>query len=277
MNVNANVRPTQNLIEMALRELTIEGDLNQDPIEVVENDDSTTAEEMNSWRRSVDERALRGMTRVSSLENSLVEHISTSVPSLDEIIIRQRGRKKQPAKISWSPIKSPFKTPTKKSSTLHMSLLSPSPVKKLAGLSNLSTSMVLRNSPRKRLLIDTPNDQNPTTSSTPISTPTKRLKFSEDRPMSATNSEVPLRTLLKGLTVNQLTEIICGITSKDLGIERSIRDDLPLPDIRPFENELCALRKNITKSLPRSRLMIHSKSDGAAYSRASIHLNTFRK
>lgn len=234
------------------------------------SDDDEEEADQSYQRRSIDERAL--VPRLSSLENSLVEHIHSSVPSLDEIVIRQRGRRKQPAKISWSPMKSPFKTPTKKSSSLHMSLLSPSP-KKLFH----NTSMTLRSSPRKRLLIDTPSssDQDLTSSSTPISTPTKKLKFFDDHPMNATNNEIPIRTLLKGLSKEQLTKLICDMSAKDPVFEEGVRKNLPLPDIRAFEDQICLLRKNITRSSPRSRLL--SKTDGAAFSRASEHLTTFRK
>lgn len=223
-------------------------------------------------RRSIDDRAL--VPRISSLENSLVEHINTSVPSLDELVIRQRGRKKQPAKISWSPIKSPFKTPTKRnnSSLLHMSLLSPSPAKKLFA----NTSMTLRSSPRKRILVDTPtNATDPASSSTPLSTPTKRMKLFDERPMNATNPEVPIKTLLKGLNHEQLMKIICDMSSKNPTFEQGVRLNLPSPNIRSFEEELCALRKNITKSSPRSRLL--SRTDGSAFSRALPHLTAFKK
>lgn len=255
---------------MALRSLHIERDPDLQDIEVDDSDDQIYLRR----RRTVDERVLT--PRLISLDNSLNE-FNTSVPSLDEIVIQQRGRPKKPAKISWSPIKSPFKTPTK--STLHMSLLSPSPAKKLFSNNNNnnSTSMVLRNSPRKRIFADSQNEQDPASSSTPYATPTKRLKFAEERPMNAINLEVPLKTLLKGFSKDQLIEIISGISSNDIQLEQSIRDKLPLPDIRPFEEELCELRKNVSKSSPRSRLSIQSKSDGSAYSRASIHLNSFKK
>jgi hypothetical protein len=221
-------------------------------------------------RRSVDDRALA--PRISSLENSLVEHIHSSVPSLDELVIRQRGRKKQPAKISWSPIKSPFKTPTKKSSSLHMSLLSPSPAKKLFN----NTSMTLRSSPRKRILIDTPTTEpDPSSSSTPVSTPTKRLKFFDDRSMNATNNDVPIKTLLKGLNQEQLINIICDLSAKNSAFEESVRKVLPMPDVASFDAQLYSLRKDISRSSPRSRLL--SKTDGAAFSRASPHLSAFKK
>lgn len=253
---------------MALRELHIERDPNMDDtVEYVEVDDHDFVHR----RRTVDERVLT--PRTAQLENSLSEHLNSSVPSLDEIVIRQRGRQKKPSKISWSPIKSPFKTPTK-----NMSLLSPSPAKKLfSNNNNNNTSMVLRNSPRKRIFADSQNDQDTACSSTPYATPTKRLKFIEDRPMNAINPEVALKTLLKGLSQEQLIEIISGIVNKDAQLEKNIRDNLPLPDIRPYEEELCELRKNITKSSPRSRLSIQSKSDGAAFSRASTHLTSFKR
>lgn len=219
-------------------------------------------------RRSFDERAL--LPSISSLENSMTESIHGSVPSLDEIVIRQRGRKKQPAKISWSPIKSPFKTPTKKSSSLHMSLMSPSPAKKLF---NVSSPMRLRSSPRKRILVDTPPIEQ-TSSSTPLSTPTKRLRFLEER-SNAANSDVPMRTLLKGLNQDQLIQIICDMSAKDTNFEAVVRRNLPLPDIRAFEDQLSSLRKNINRSSPRSRLL--SRTDGAAFTRASPHLSAFKK
>lgn len=247
------------------------GEANRMRFTVNDDEDDDEDDVLRYQRRSIDDRALA--PRISSLENSLVEHIHSSVPSLDEIVIRQRGRKKQPAKISWSPIKSPFKTPTKKSSSLHMSLLSPSPAKKLFH----NSSMTLRSSPRKRLLIDTPSnsEQDLASSSTPLSTPTKRLKFFDDRPMNATNTEVPIRTLLKGLSQEQLVKIICDMSAKDPLFEEGVRKSLPLPDVRTFEDQLCSLRKNITRSSPRSRLL--SKTDGSAFSRASEHLVAFRK
>lgn len=245
---------------------TIPGGADNEPFE----DDAD--ERHNNFRRSLGERALA--PRASSLENSLVEHVHGSVPSLDEIVIRQRGRKKQPAKISWSPIKSPFKTPTKRNSTLHMSLMSPSPAKKL--FNNSSTPMKLRSSPRKRILVDTPNNETePSSSSTPVSTPTKRFKFFDDSAMNANNSDVPVRTLLKGLSPDQLIKIICDMSAKNPSFEEGVRKNLPLPDIRSFEDQLCSLRKNITRNSPRSRLL--SKTDGAAFSHAKTHLIDFKK
>lgn len=235
-----------------------------------DNNESYEEDDQSFNRRSLDDRALA--PRISSLENSLVEHINSSIPSLDELVIRQRGRKKQPAKISWSPVKSPFKTPTKRNSSLHMSILSPSP-KKLFN----NSPMTLRSSPRKRILVDTPpmSEQDPTTSSTPMLTPTKRMRFFDDRSMNASNNDVPLPTLLKGLNQEQLIKLICDVSAKEATFEESVRKNLPLPDLRAYEEQLCTLRKNIMRTSPRSRLL--SRTDGAAYSRAVTHLTAFKK
>lgn len=244
---------------------------NGNELDITLGNDTSEENGHSFYNRHLENRALT--PRVSSLENSMVEHINSSVPSLDELVIRQRGRKKQPAKISWSPVKSPFKTPTKRNSTLHMSLLSPSPAKKLFN----NSPMTLRSSPRKRILVDTPppSDQEPTTSSTPLLTPTKRMKFLDDRSMNVTNNDVPLQTLLKGLNQEQLIKLICDVSAKESAFEDKVRQNLPLPDLQSFEEQLCTLRKNVTKTSPRSRLL--SRTDSAAYSRAVTHLTAFKK
>lgn len=269
-----NLRPGNqelNILEIPyiLEQLNIDNRNNNDDdpdTTAGDNEDFYNNNDESFSRRSLD-RAL--VPRVSSLENSLVEHINSSIPSFDELVIRQRGRKKQPAKISWSPIKSPFKTPTKRNSALHMSLLSPSPAKQLFH----NSSMILRSSPRKRILVDTPpsSDQDPTTSS-PLLTPTKRMRFVDTL---AANNDVPLQTVLKGLNHEQLIKLICDASNKDVSFEQAIRKNLPAPDLRSLEEQLCTLRKNITKTSPRSRLM--SRTDGAAYSRAAAHLMAFKK
>lgn len=202
----------------------------------------------------------------NSFENSFLQQLEASAPSQDELVIRQRGRKKLPT-INWSPAKRNYtslKTPTKKSH--HLSLLmsnSPSPSRK-------SSPRVLRSSPRKRLLlIDTPSSS---TFGSP--THTKRLRFDETS-LNSTNYDIPLETLLKGLSNEQLIQVICEVARKDESVEHNIRANLPLADMRPLEYELVQLRKNITKTSPRSRLV--SKTDGVAYGRAVEHLMLFKK
>ncbi|CAO1373010.1 unnamed protein product [Diamesa serratosioi] len=219
----------------------------------------------HSVNQSIEDRVLT--PRFGNLENS--QHVQLDNPSPDEIIIRQRGRKKFP-KLNWSPVKSPFKTPTKKTTTSHhLSLLSPSPAKSLF---NNSSPMILRSSPRKRIFNDNSADEQ--NSSTPCTTPNKRLKFDE-KSLNSTNSGLPMKTLLKGLSNSQLIDIICEMSRKEPGIKDEILKNLPIADVRPMEEHLVVLRKNINKSSPRSRLL--SKTDGSAYTRASIHLTSFKK
>ncbi|KAL6963439.1 hypothetical protein U1Q18_043257, partial [Sarracenia purpurea var. burkii] len=51
-------------------------------------------------------------------------------------------------------------------------------------------------------------------------------------------------------------------------------DVIPEPDLRPLEQHLTFLKKNITKALPISRLS--SKTDAIAYHRAASHLLAFK-
>lgn len=213
-----------------------------------------------------EDRVLIPRNQASSVENSFIETFNSSIPSQDELVIRQRGRKKPPAKISWSPIKSPFKTPTKRNSTLHMSLLSPSPAKNLFS----GTPMSLRSSPRKRIFSDSPMEP-----STSCSTPTKRVKILDDKNVNAKNPEIPLENLLKGLSQEQLIKLICNVSGKAESFEAELRELIPSPDIRAYEEQLVETKRCITRSSPRSRLL--SKTDGAAYTRAIPYLNNFKK
>jgi hypothetical protein len=265
--MNFPLRPDNHpqLLEMALSDLHIERgtplqELNTTDFSEQADESFAIVEELVDLdgndgilrRRSVDDRAL--LPRVSSLENSLIEHINTSVPSLDE-------------PINWSPIKSPFKTPTKRNSSLHMSLLSPSPAKKSS-----ESSMILRQSPRKRILNDDNEQSASTSTQLHSSTPTKRLKFDSDRSMNASNRNVPLACQLKAMSQSQLIDIICGV-AKDPATEQNILNNLPVPDIRPFEEELCKLKRVMTKGSPRSRLLIQNDS----FPRAAAQLQLFKK
>lgn len=162
------------------------------------------------------------------------------LPSPDELIIRQRGRRRftttfSPDKVnggvsgSGSAVRSPFqRTPTKNL--------------------QLTSGMILRSSPRKRLTMgSTPPEPMPMETYSPIKltgtkqqlwpgTPiVKKLKM-DDRPVAQTNSEVALPALLQGLSQQQLIDLImCNIkqeTATDTqSAEEKIRAQLPTPDI----------------------------------------------
>lgn len=65
------------------------------------------------------------------------------------------------------------------------------------------------------------------------------------------------------------------MVNKEPQFEPEIRTHLPMPDIKPMEEQLSQLKKNISKSMPMSRLV--KNTDSVAYSRAATHLATFKK
>lgn len=154
--------------------------------------------------------------------------------------------------------------------------------------------MTLRSSPRKRLYnpdgscilmspfrSDKQQTQSPrrtnrflTSLSADYTPQTKRLRIA-DIPMSQRNEKTPLNKILKGLTNNQLIQIIQTLVNNEPGLETKIRSNLPMPDIKPMEEPLATLKKNIFKSLPTSRLV--KSTDSVSYSRASTHLAAFKK
>jgi len=56
---------------------------------------------------------------------------------------------------------------------------------------------------------------------------------------------------------------------------QEMKDSLPAPDLRPLEEKLNELKKNIFKSLPSSRLV--SKTDSPSYNRAAVHVTAFKR
>lgn len=73
----------------------------------------------------------------------------------------------------------------------------------------------------------------------------------------------------------QLIEVIKNLVDIHPALENEILGSLPAPDLRPLEDQLNYLKKNIFKSLPNSRLT--SKTDSPAYSRAATHVTAFKK
>ncbi|EDV40087.1 uncharacterized protein Dana_GF24130, isoform B [Drosophila ananassae] len=211
------------------------------------------------------------------------DFVFSPLPSPDELVIRQRGRRRftttfSPDKVngggsvaggggsSSSSVRSPFqRTPTKNL--------------------QLTSGMILRSSPRKRLTMgSTPPEPTPMETYSPIKMATtkqlwpgtpivKKLKM-DDRPVGQTNTDVALPSLLQGLSQQQLIELVMN-TMKTSSDEEGIRRQLPTPDISLLEQELQYAKRLIFKSLPTSRLC--KKTDAAAYSKASMHLNEFKR
>lgn len=197
----------------------------------------------------------------SPINNIQIPHSYLS-PQLspDEQIIVARGRRS----IVWSPhhdhvLKSPLKTPTKKLAT-----------------------MQLRSSPRKRLISEfnevkytTPEKQIQRAPSKGGSSTSKKIRFDDIGSMSRLNPDIPFSKLLKGLSNDQLVEIILDTVKQKPHLEDNIRQQLPAPDLKPLEERLNILKRNIAKTLPKTRLL--SKTDGGAYARALIHVTAFKK
>ncbi|EDV52521.1 uncharacterized protein LOC6546073 [Drosophila erecta] len=210
------------------------------------------------------------------------DFVFSPLPSPDELVIRQRGRRRftttfSPDKVNGgggagggatggSSIRSPFqRTPTKNL--------------------QLTSGMILRSSPRKRLTMgSTPPEPTPMDTYSPIKMATtkqlwpgtpivKKLKM-DDRPVGQTNTDATLPSLLQGLSQNQLIDLIMN-NIKSASDEGEIRTQLPTPDISALEQELHHAKRLIFKSLPTSRLC--KKTDAAAYSKASMHLIEFKR
>ncbi|KAK6621081.1 hypothetical protein RUM43_011387 [Polyplax serrata] len=206
---------------------------------------------------------------------------SSPAPSPEELVIQQRGRRRLP--VTWSPDIDETKRegPVAKDRTPVKSSLRDTPIK---------TSIVLRSSPRKRLLLNDPKElclSSPEKLMKKIS-PTKKLRseksvYSLFSPNQNTNGSVnlspgpstPFQSALKGLSQEQLIRVFENVLTKHPHLESEIMEILPAPDIKPLEEKLMYLKKNIFKSLPNSRLT--SKTDSPAYSRAATHVVAFKK
>uniref|UniRef100_A0A182R5J4 Uncharacterized protein n=1 Tax=Anopheles funestus TaxID=62324 RepID=A0A182R5J4_ANOFN len=215
------------------------------------------------------QRAVLGPRLIDSPSGNIPDSILTPTLSPEEMVIRQRGRRRRP--VIWSPdnhdrafFPSPMQTPPKNTST-----------------------MTLRNSPRKRSLMqefsDVPSTSgyaspskklqtaNPSTSDSPGST----MKKSRETAMNRQNTAIPLNTILKGYSHDQLISIIGSIVAKNEQLDGAIRRELPLPDISPLDGELGCIKKNIYASVP--NLKLFSRTDGHGFLRAATHLATFKQ
>lgn len=192
-------------------------------------------------------------------------------------MIRQRGRRR--ISINWSPEKAPTasnpRTPTKSTTTM---TLRSSPRKRLHHLADGTISSLSApsgssgnpsfGSPRKTTRLQS-------SLSTSYYTPqTKRSRIIES-PLAQRNVTTPLTRVLKGLSHAQLINVIQEMVNNEPQLDSKIRKHLPMPDIKPMEEQLVQLKKNIFKSLPMSRLV--KNTDSVAHSRASTHLATFKK
>ncbi|XP_058066066.1 uncharacterized protein LOC131215691 [Anopheles bellator] len=204
---------------------------------------------------------------IDSPTDNIPDSILSPTLSPEEALIQQRGRRRNA--VMWSPdnrslFPSPMRTPTKS-----------------------MTSMTLRSSPRKRSLIQELSDVSgqsigspakrllsPRTSAGCSTTAAKKMKL-EESAMNRQNDGIPLETILNGYSKEQLIKIISSLVDGNEQTEKSVRNELPLPDIGPLEAELSKLKKNIFASVPQQKL--YSRTDGHGFLRAATHLTTFKQ
>ncbi|XP_026752716.2 uncharacterized protein LOC113512946 [Galleria mellonella] len=221
---------------------------------------------------------LQPLTNTRDRSPALPPSYLSPAPSPDEMLIQQRGRKRLP--VTWSP-----DIEIKRNSTFHSIVRTPP--KNPSRLSPPKLAVTLRSTPRKRLLLGdseriplTPEKIDFSDISTPqkfkISSPIKSPPPNKRPRLEKTMKyNGPIDVALKGLSPNQLIDIIKTVTYKHPEVEDEIRKDMPVPDLSPLEERLHYLKSNIFKGLPTSRLT--SKTDSPAYSRVSTHLAAFKK
>ncbi|KAG8222576.1 hypothetical protein J437_LFUL010419 [Ladona fulva] len=205
----------------------------------------------------------------NNIPNLPASYMSPS-PSPDEMIIQQRGRRRVP--VTWSPDETDRK--------LDIGGKERTPVKHGSPACKVGVGgIVLRSTPRKRLLLVDPKELFPTPEKNKKGSPTPKKNRQEK---AFSNFTGPLQAALKGLSQDQLIEVINTLAKKHPNLEglkcvyaQEIKESLPTPDIEPLEEKLNYLKKNIFKSLPTSRLT--SKTDSPAYSRAATHVLAFKK
>lgn len=77
-----------------------------------------------------------------------------------------------------------------------------------------------------------------------------------------------------GLSKTQLIDLIQKMASLHPELRAEMEEMLPEPDLKPIDEHLTYLKKNIFKCLPNNRLT--SKTDSAAFNKASVHLNALK-
>ncbi|XP_065347817.1 uncharacterized protein LOC135944648 isoform X2 [Cloeon dipterum] len=216
------------------------------------NNDSDADEPVYNMRRFT-RRAL--MEVPSSTPSPVTPELNTSSfptpsPSPDELLIQLRGRRKLP--VTWSPD------------------VKRSPIKLIPGSPNQS-GIVLRSTPRKRLLL---NDER-TPEKSPRKTPSPSKRKSVERLGTRNLPQVPLSLLLKGQSKQQLINLLLGVTQSQPDVEQMVRDNLSFPDLELMEEQLRTLNGNISKAFPMSSEI--ERYDASGFARVCTHLNMFKK
>ncbi|XP_033325405.2 uncharacterized protein LOC117219939 isoform X1 [Megalopta genalis] len=207
-------------------------------------------------------------TEVNAMDNFLnSRHGSDSwspAPSPDELVIQKRGRRRKT--IVWSP----DLDTCKRNSLFNLSSRDRTPVKS----PTKGTSMVLRSTPRKRLVLGNPNELE-------FTTPEKKKK---SQLLSATNNSQTqfagnLASGLRGLSRDQLVSMIMDVVvaQDESGLPEGeklhniLLKKMPVADVQPLIDTLNNLKQNIHLSL------VSSKFEDSSNNYMHIHLDVFQK
>ncbi|XP_076281138.1 uncharacterized protein LOC143209413 isoform X1 [Lasioglossum baleicum] len=206
-------------------------------------------------------------TEVNAMDNFLnSRHGSDSwspAPSPDELVIQKRGRRRKT--IVWSP----DLDTCKRNSLFNLSSRDHTPVK-----SPTKTTMLLRSTPRKRLLLGNPNESE-------FTTPEKKKKSQLLTTSSNSQSQFngSLASGLRGLSREQLVDMIMDVVAEqeESGLPEGeklhnvLLKKMPVADVQPLIDTLNNLKQNIHLSL------LPSKLDDSSNNYAHIHLDVFQK
>lgn len=181
-----------------------------------------------------------------TIPNTLLPLTPTSP---DESLIQLRGYHRKSATYNYDATDPVFfKTPTKspkKSTVLH---------------STPTKITVIRSSPRKKLNL----------------TPSK-LKQNEAKMLKLHNMNhvVNIEKNIKALSHAQLVQLINDVAKVSPCIKETLSSLVPVPDLKPIEERLHALQRNVLKSFPRN---IWGNQDGSfCFLRVRAHLEAFKK
>lgn len=223
-------------------------------------------------------------------------YLQPSIPSPDEIIIRQRGRRRR-VKLNWSPDKCPVpsrcpfqKTPTKTSTPM---TLRSSPRKRLLDGLNFQTTPEKASRPSPLKITPDSNLRTPRTLTTPLlkrlmldevnSTPhIKRMRFEagssekNQSPNEAIHQDPhhKIKSSLNLMSHKQLVNMILDMMKESPQVEALVTKTAPKPDLSGFCDDLKDNIRQIHRCLPKSSTRCSSTS---VYPRVSAHIKEFKE
>ena len=80
---------------------------------------------------------------------------------------------------------------------------------------------------------------------------------------------------MRSLNRDQLASVVARLLEQRPDLEDAVADLLPPPDLRPMEERLVFLKRQVFRALPNTRL--ESKTDSLAYNRVSGHLLALKR